>query len=66
MNKLKAAKPYLIIVALTIAGYVTGYDKGQEQKVVEIQNKIQEIDMEWYHYQDVENIVASKTINGYD
>ena len=66
MNKLKAAKPYLIIVALTIAGYVTGYDNGQQQKVVEIQNKIQEIDMEWYHYQDVENIVASKTINGYD
>jgi len=66
MNKLKAAKPYLIIVALTIAGYITGYDNGQEQKVVEIQNKIQEIDMEWYHYQDVENIVASKTINGYD
>ena len=66
MNKLKAAKPYLIIVALTIAGYVTGYDNGQEQKVVEIQNKIQEIDMEWYHYQDVENIVASKTINGHD
>ena len=66
MNKLKAAKPYLIVVALTIAGYLTGYDNGQEQKVVEIQNKIQEIDMEWYHYQDVENIVASKTINGYD
>jgi hypothetical protein len=66
MNKLKAAKPYLIIVALTVAGYLTGYDNGQEQKVVEIQNKIQEIDMEWYHYQDVENIVASKTINGYD
>ena len=66
MNKLKAAKPYLIIVALTIAGYLTGYDNGQEQKVVEIQNKIQEIDMEWYHYQDVESIVASKTINGYD
>ena len=66
MNKLKAAKPYLIIAALTVAGYLTGYDNGQEQKVVEIQNKIQEIDMEWYHYQDVENIVASKTINGYD
>ena len=66
MNKLKAAKPYLIIVALTVAGYLTGYDNGQQQKVVEIQNKIQEIDMEWYHYQDVENIVASKTINGYD
>ena len=66
MNKLKAAKPYLIITALTVAGYLTGYDNGQEQKVVEIQNKIQEIDMEWYHYQDVENIVASKTINGYD
>jgi len=66
MNKLKAAKPYLIVVALTVAGYLTGYDNGQEQKVVEIQNKIQEIDMEWYHYQDVENIVASKTINGYD
>ena len=66
MKKLKAAKPYLLIVAVTIAGYLTGYDNGQQQKVVEIQNKIQEIDMEWYHYQDVENIVASKTINGYD
>ena len=66
MKKLQAAKPYLLIVAVTIAGYLTGYDNGQQQKVVEIQNKIQEIDMEWYHYQDVENIVASKTINGYD
>ena len=66
MKKLQAAKPYLLIVAVTIAGYLSGYDNGQEQKVVEIQNKIQEIDMEWYHYQDVENIVASKTINGYD
>ena len=66
MKKLQLAKPYLFIVALTVAGYLAGYDNGQQQKVVEIQNKIQEIDMEWYHYQDVENIVSSKTINGYD
>ena len=66
MKKLQAAKPYLFIVALTIAGYLTGYDNGQEQKVVEIQTKLQYHDMEWYHYQDVENIVSSKTINGYD
>ena len=66
MKKLQAAKPYLLIVAVTIAGYLTGYDNGQQQKVVEIQNKIQEIDMEWYHYTDVESIIESKTINGYD
>jgi len=49
-----------------IGGYFAGNTNGKHQKVVEIQNKIQETDMEWYHYQDVENIVASKTINGYD
>ena len=32
MNKLKAAKPYLIIAALTVAVYLTGYDNGQHQK----------------------------------
>ena len=66
MKKLKSTMPYLFLVALAITGYHTGYNNGQEQKVVEIQNKIQEIDMEWYHYQDVENIVSSKSIHGYE
>ena len=66
MNKLKAAKPYLIVVALTIAGYLTGYDNGQDQKVTEIQTKLEYHDMEWYHYTDVESIAESKSINGYD
>jgi len=64
MNKLKTI---VAVIALTVAGYATGYDNGhnngQEQKVVEIQNKIQETNMEWYHYQDVESIVSSKSIN---
>ena len=60
MNKLKTI---VVVIALTVAGYATGYDNGQEQKVVEIQNKIQETNMEWYHYQDVESIVSSKSIN---
>ena len=66
MKKLQLAKPYLFIVALTVAGYLAGYDNGQQQKVVEIQTKLQYHDMEWYHYTDVESIIESKTINGYD
>jgi len=66
MNKLKAAKPYLIIVALTIAGYLTGYDNGQDQKIVEIQAQLEYHQMEWYHYTDVESIVSSKSINKYE
>lgn len=56
----------ILIIALTTAGYVAGYNNGQTHKVVEIQNTLNEENMEWYHYKDVENIVASKTIHGYE
>lgn len=59
-------KTVAVIVVLTLAGYITGYDNGQREKIVEIQNTLNEENMEWYHYKDVHNIVISKTIHGYE
>ena len=67
-NEIKYMKKVKTIVLLLLVGtssYLIGNDTGQQHKVVEIQNKLTEVDMEWYNWQDVENIVNSKTINGY-
>ena len=55
----------LLVILVFVGGYLSGNVNGKQQKVVEIQNKLTEVNMEWYNWQDVENIVNSKTINGY-
>ena len=62
---MKKAKTIALLLLVRTSSYLIGNDTGQQQKVVEIQNKLTEVDMEWYNWQDVENIVNSKTINGY-
>jgi len=60
MNKKKAIALACVVF---IRGYLTGIDNGKQQKVTEIQNKLNDLNMEWYQWQDVEKIVTSKSIN---
>jgi len=62
---MKKVKTIALLLLVGTSSYLIGNDTGKQQKVVEIQNKLTEVDMEWYNWQDVENIVNSKTINGY-
>ena len=62
---MKKVKTIVLLLLVGTSSYLIGNDTGQQQKVVEIQNKLTEVNMEWYNWQDVENIVNSKTINGY-
>ena len=48
-----------------IGGYFAGNTNGKQQKVTEIQNKLSDLDMEWYQWQDVEKIVDGESIHGY-
>ena len=48
-----------------IGGFFAGNTNGKQQKVTEIQNKLNDLDMEWYQWQDVESIVNSTSINGW-
>jgi|TARA_B110000238_G_C15731774_1_gene271150 hypothetical protein len=62
---MKKVKTIALLLLVGTSSYLIGNDTGQQQKVDEIQNKLTEVNMEWYNWQDVENIVNSKTINGY-
>jgi hypothetical protein len=62
---MKKVKTTVLVLLVGTSSYLIGNDTGQQQKVDEIQNKLTEVNMEWYNWQDVENIVNSKTINGY-
>ena len=58
MNKKKA-------IALACVVFIGGYFAGQESKVNQINNKLSELNMDWYQWQDVEKIVNNESINGY-
>jgi hypothetical protein len=58
MNKKKT-----IVLALLV--FIGGYFAGQESKVNQINNKLSELNMDWYQWQDVEKIVNNESINGY-
>ena len=45
--------------------FIGGYFAGQESKVNQINNKLSELNMDWYQWQDVEKIVNNESINGY-
>ncbi len=60
MNKKKAIA---LACAVFIGGYFAGNTNGKQQKVTEIQNKLNDLNMDWYQWQDVERIVTSKSIN---
>ena len=48
-----------------IGGYFAGNTNGKQEKVTEIQNKLNDLDMEWYQWEDVEKIVDGESIHGY-
>ena len=50
---------------MATSSYLIGNDTGQEQKKTQILNKLDDHDMEWYQWQDVEKIVNDESINGY-
>ena len=58
MNKKKA-------IALACVVFIGGYFAGQTSKVNQINNKLSELNMDWYQWQDVEKIVNNETIHGY-
>ena len=58
MNKKKT-------IALALLVFIGGYFAGQESKVNQINNKLSELNMDWYQWQDVERIVNNESINGY-
>jgi len=58
MNKKKA-------IALACLVFIGGYFAGQTSKVNQINNKLSELNMDWYQWQDVEKIVNNESINGY-
>jgi len=52
-------------IALALLVFIGGYFAGQESKVNQINNKLSELNMDWYQWQDVEKIVNNESINGY-
>jgi hypothetical protein len=62
MNKKKVIALACLVF---IGGYFAGNTNGKQQKVTEIQNKLSDLDMEWYQWQDVEKIVDGESIHGY-
>ncbi len=58
MNKKKT-------IALALLVFIGGYFAGQTSKVNQINNKLSELNMDWYQWQDVEKIVNNESINGY-
>ena len=58
MNKKKT-------IALALLVFIGGYFAGQTSKVNQINNKLSELNMDWYQWQDVERIVNNESINGY-
>ena len=52
-------------MALACLVFIGGYFAGQTSKVNQINNKLSELNMDWYQWQDVEKIVNNETIHGY-
>lgn len=63
MNK---KKTIALVCLVFIGGYFVGNTSGKQQKVNEIQERLTDIGMEWYQWQDVEKIVNNKSINYFE
>ena len=61
MNKRK-----VIVLAcfLFVGGYMVGNRNGKQKKVNEIKQTMTDLQMDWYHWQDVESIIEDESING--
>ncbi len=61
MNRKKAIA---LACVLFIGGYIIGDRGGKQKKVNEIKQTLTELEMDWYHWQDVESIIENESING--
>ncbi len=61
MNRKKAIA---LACVLFIGGYMIGNKGGKQKKVNEIKQTMTELEMDWYHWQDVESIIENESING--
>ncbi|RLI45547.1 hypothetical protein DRO61_10395 [Candidatus Bathyarchaeota archaeon] len=61
MNRKKAIALACVVF---IGGYFIGNDNGKQTKVKEIKNTMTQLEMDWYHWQDVESIIENRSING--
>ena len=61
MNRKKAIA---LACVLFVGGYIIGDNNGQQNKVNQIKQTMTELEMDWYHWQDVESIIENESING--
>ena len=57
-------KVIALACVLFIGGYMIGNRSGKQKKVNEIKQTMTELEMDWYHWQDVESIIENESING--
>jgi len=58
-------KVIALACVLFIGGYMVCDRNGKQKKVNEIKQTMTELEMDWYHWQDVEAIIEDEGINGY-
>ena len=61
MNRRKAIA---LACVLFIGGYIIGDNNGKQTKVNQIKQTMTELEMDWYHWQDVEAIIENESIHG--
>ena len=60
MNK---RKTIVIACVLFVGGYMVGDRNGKQKKVNEIKQTMTDLQMDWYHWQDVESIIEDEILN---
>jgi hypothetical protein len=61
MNRRKAIA---LACVLFIGGYIIGDNNGKQTKVKQIKQTMSDLEMDWYHFQDVEAIIENESIHG--
>lgn len=61
MNRRKAIA---LACVLFIGGYIIGDNNGKKTKVNQIKQTMSDLEMDWYHFQDVEAIIENESIHG--
>ncbi len=61
MNRRKAIA---LACVLFIGGYIIGDNNGKQTKVNQIKQTMSDLEMDWYHFQDVEAIIENENIHG--
>tara|TARA_R100000908_G_scaffold30598_1_gene13785 strand:+ start:305 stop:511 length:207 start_codon:yes stop_codon:yes gene_type:complete len=57
-------KTIALACVLFIGGYIIGDNNGKQTKVNQIKQTMSDLEMDWYHFQDVEAIIENESIHG--